>query len=65
MKKARLIKKTELAEQVPPRQQPSSTTNHALTHLTQKTVTQWMEARQQVRRQNPHAAFAALFAAKA
>jgi hypothetical protein len=67
MKKARLIKKAELAEQKtsahPARQ--ASTSRQALTGLTQRTLQQWVGAHRDSRRQNPRAAFAALFAAEA
>ena len=65
MRQAKLIKKAELAEQAPPRKHLSAAPNQTLTNLTQKTVKQWLEARQRSRSQNPHAAFAALFTASA
>lgn len=60
MKKAKLIKKTELAAQKPaaqttdvPRQQPA--------HAAQRTLAQWVKAQQSSRPPNARAAFAALF----
>lgn len=67
MKKARLIKKDELAEQKPSAQitQQASTPRRALADLTQKTLQQWVAARHDSRRQDPRVAFAALFTAEA
>jgi hypothetical protein len=62
MKKAKLIKKTELAEQKPIAQRTNAT-RQRLPQSTQQTLQQWVRAQQNTRPQNARAAFAALFTA--
>jgi hypothetical protein len=67
MKKPRLIKKAELAEQRSLAQlepQPREP-RQASAKLIQQTLSQWIGAQQNARPQNARAAFAALFTVKA
>ena len=63
MNKAKLIKKSAHAEQKPGSTvaPPTHTPRQVLANA-QKTVTQWLIARQHSQSQNPRAAFEALFA---
>jgi hypothetical protein len=64
MKKAKLIKKEELAQQPQPRQPLYDIQTQPTSSLTPKAVQQWVRERQPASRPNPHAAFAALFTVK-
>jgi hypothetical protein len=64
MKKAKLIKKTEIAEQKSTTPLPP-TPRQTRADLTQQRLTQWLKAQQNLRPQNARAAFAALFTAEA
>ena len=66
MKKARLIKKNEQAEQKPaePLALSSRTPTQKLANLTQQKLTQWVGTYQNSRTQNARLAFAALFTAE-
>jgi len=64
MKKAKLIKKTELAEQKPAANMKNASRQRPIISA-QQTLAQWVQAQQSSRPPNARAAFAALFATEA